>query len=332
MSTPRQARRPRHRPSLLGDEGGSFVVLEAVLVAMLVLTAILFFTTVQRPSSGQDQGGLDLAQVSADTLRALQVRTFVIGNGPGGTPCTGITGESMTLEALLTNVSRGEPCTRLTLSTFMTQVLPVGARYSLRLNNGVQPLEVLATTSGATVHGGRVTEVPLLPSWTTYRNSTTGLLANRVYPGQILDATSASYFPLVNPSSVYLCFASPSGATTTPTGATWASHWKTTPTATTDHKTQTSQVPLDLPLGRWRVSNVAAVNDASGVPRCATTVPACLPTPTATPACVTYVEVVRPECVIAPSSSADCGAATLPFNGINPFHAYGLQLAVWFGA
>src|SRR5687767_2555861 len=77
MEPPRRRSQPWLRVRRFGDDDrGSFMVLEAILVALLVLTAILFLTSVQRPSTGTDQGGLDLAQVSADTLSILRVRTF----------------------------------------------------------------------------------------------------------------------------------------------------------------------------------------------------------------------------------------------------------------
>src|SRR5688572_11526763 len=128
---PRQPVRPRLRLRRLGDdERGSFMVLEAILVALLVLTAILFITSVQRPSTGADQGGLDLGQVAADTLSILQVRSF---NGDAfDTWITDLAQGDSATGCLATAPTEVACPTATAIDDFLGEVLPTGTRYSLR--------------------------------------------------------------------------------------------------------------------------------------------------------------------------------------------------------
>ena len=239
------------RGRLAQDERGSFMVLEAILVALLVLTAVLFFTSVQRPSTGTDQGGLDLAQVSADTLSILQTRSFSIG-----TPAT-----SQTLETWMTGAVGGDAATALVLQDFLDEVLPTGAGYALRLDNGVSNLTVLSSGVNAVPHGARASQLILLPAWGSFRGQ---LPTMTVEPGQVLPSSDTRY-NLVNPAGTLQCYQSPAGHTTSPdsngNGAdTWASRWKATLGAVSwkDPKVDDSgvnqQVPRDLPYGIWKVS------------------------------------------------------------------------------
>jgi hypothetical protein len=246
------------RSCLADDERGSFMVLEAILVALLVLTAILFFTSVQRPSTGTDQGGLDLAQVSADTLSILQSRSFSIG-----TPAT-----SQNLETWMTGAMGGDAATSAVLLEFLDEVLPTGAGYSLRLDNGVSNLTVLSSGVNAKPHGARASQLILLPAWATYRGQ---LPTMTVEPGQVLPSTDPRY-GLVDPASTtYQCYQSPAGHSSSPdwTGDgvadSWASRWKAALGAVpwkdpkVDDSGTNQQVPRDLPYGIWKVSTGAAV-------------------------------------------------------------------------
>ncbi|MEA3165935.1 MAG: hypothetical protein QOJ26_804, partial [Thermoplasmata archaeon] len=70
--------RPARARTLETDETGAMLVVEAVLVAMLVLTAILFFISSQRPTAAEDTGGVDLATIATDTLNILETRSFQV--------------------------------------------------------------------------------------------------------------------------------------------------------------------------------------------------------------------------------------------------------------
>src|SRR5687768_9634812 len=132
MGRPERRARPWLRVRRFGeDDRGSFMVLEAILVALLVLTAVLFFTSVQRPSAGSDQGGLDLAQVSADTLAILGVRTF---NGvPASVWLTNLMHADSATGCNAAAPTAAACPTTTEIEEFLGEVLPTGSRYSLRI-------------------------------------------------------------------------------------------------------------------------------------------------------------------------------------------------------
>ena len=348
---------------LRDDERGSFVVLEAILVAMLILTAILFFTSVQRPSSGIDQGGIDLAQVSSDTLAILKVRTFTVA------------GNSQTLEGWVTNVTRGELLTVNAVHDFLEEVLPTGARYSLRLDNGVSNLTILSSGTATSPHGARASQIMLLPNWATYRNDTATLT---VTPGQVIPSTSVATYDLVKPAlggTQYQCYRAPNSFSTlrdmdtasygwitaTAGNDTWASHWRGTASSTVPWKSDvgpsSQQVPKDLPYGRWRIYTS---NTCSDTPIVVDVVPPGSRSVTATTSANSTAIVLTAgtlsdsdvgKTVVGPNldaktriaavASSTAGTLTVAATGasgtvtINPdstFLPYSLQLVVWFGA
>lgn len=255
----RAAGRPA-RPVLGRDDAGSFLVLEAILVALLVLTAIIFFTNVQRPSTGAGEGGLDLGQVASDTLSILQLRTFTVSGSP------------QTFNGWITNATRGDNATITTVDTFLKQVLPTGAHYSLRLDNGVGALQILPASTTEVPRNARAAEVATTPPWFAFRNaSVSGATMKVVHPGDVLAPSSALY-PLVT-TGTYQCYEAPNGYTTTPSGAQWRTRWQSALQAeapTTNGKDVAStlganqQVPRDLPLGKWKLSTAAAVSGHCG--------------------------------------------------------------------
>ena len=59
------------------DEAAVFQVVEAILVAVLVASTLVFFALVQKPTAAPTSPGLDLARVAGDALAILQ------GDDPG---------------------------------------------------------------------------------------------------------------------------------------------------------------------------------------------------------------------------------------------------------
>jgi hypothetical protein len=213
--------------SLGDDERGSFMVLEAILVALLVLTAILFFTSVQRPSTGTDQGGLDLAQVSADTLAILQVRTF-----NGDSFDTWITelaqGESAT-SCVATNPTAAACPQAVAIEDFLGEVLPTGARYSLRIDNGVSSLPVLPLGSTQEPHSGRAAQTVFLPAWDAYASQT--VVTDSAAPGESLTRTDHAVLSRFTDPDDLLCIKAPTGGSLTlgskgPGAVSWVSLWQ----------------------------------------------------------------------------------------------------------
>lgn len=360
MVRPRRSRTAR---PFRADLAGAFPVLEAILVAVLVLTAIIFFTSLQRPTAGSEQGGIDLAKVSADTLSILRSRTFTVGGG------------TQTMTGWVTNVTAGDAATASAVDTFLRQVLPSGSRYSLRLDNGVGSLQVLPTGTPERPFEGRASAITILPNWHTYGNQTATLT---VTPGQVVLASDASLYPLVDPASTtYRCFKSPSASSTTVDGGdadttadTWASHWQsalqaTSPTTNGKDTSATlgsaQQVPYNLPLGRWQVwggadcasgatvyvnvvppgtrsfsdatasasttlTSTAAAFTPADVGRLVTCVSGCTLTP---PVRITAVSGNQATLSSAVTVAAGNVVAVSPDSTFAP---YGLELVVWFGA
>ncbi|MEA3144262.1 MAG: hypothetical protein QOG31_1586 [Thermoplasmata archaeon] len=156
------------------DEGGAFPVVEAILVAVLVLTAILFFTSVQRPTKGAESRGQDLGQVATDTIGILQRRTFTVladpTNCPGVTPPAG----ALDFEAWVTQVMQGECTTARSVDAFLDDVLPAGSHHQLRLANGADDLVLLPppTKDPGTPQGARAAQLPFFPHWQAFAAST----------------------------------------------------------------------------------------------------------------------------------------------------------------
>lgn len=204
------------------------MVLEAILVALLVLTAILFFTSVQRPSTGTDQGGLDLAQVSADTLAILQVRTF---NGDAfGTWVTELAqGESATSCVAATPTVATCP-QAVAIEDFLGEVLPTGTRYSLRIDNGVSSLATLPLGATQEPHGGRAAQTVFLPAWDAHAPQT--LVADAAAPGEPMTrADHAVLSRFTDPDDID-CIKAPTGGgsgilgSVGPGAVNWLSIWQ----------------------------------------------------------------------------------------------------------
>src|SRR5687767_2213173 len=71
-----KGRKVRQADRLGDDDRGAFLVFEAVMSAVLIFTAILFFTGVGRPTDAAEPGGIDLGQNAADILAILKSREF----------------------------------------------------------------------------------------------------------------------------------------------------------------------------------------------------------------------------------------------------------------
>lgn len=299
----------RHGRSLGSDETGAFPVVEAILVAVIVLSAIIFFTSIQRPTTGSEVGGLDLGQFSADTLQVLEAHEFddlpypdwVTAVATGVNPATGAVDDDAAEE----------------LDDFINEVLPSGAEYSLRINNGVQAQTILPAGDLPTPNGANAAEVAFIPPWGTYAGFTA---ASTFYPGETVATTDARYtnfLTLVNPGASTRCLQDPRGQDQIRDGPdsdtsrdTWWSVWHDD--ADTDPyvgKDKDLQVPLDAPLGTWRLSSTSTCNTGTVNTNCSGAV-------------MCYVKVVARECV-SDATGTSC---------LSPFAAYGLQLVVWFGA
>jgi hypothetical protein len=141
------------------DDRGTFQVFEAVMVAVLIFTAILFFTTTARPTDPSEPGGIDLSQNAADMLDILKARTFA------GAPFADVGATDGWVTNLVQEAGKSDASspTRREIEDILSEVVPSGALYVLRLSNGVDELE-LAPGDGRTPHGARGAETYVFPT------------------------------------------------------------------------------------------------------------------------------------------------------------------------
>ena len=217
--------------SLRQDEAGSFLVVEAILVAVLILTAILFFTSVQRPLAGSEERGIDLGQVATDSLGILQRRDF------GDTAPTDP-------EGWVAKVVGGDTAKAQNVDDFVSQVLPAGTKHFVRLSNGIGTLNLLPTTSPGLPRGARAAEIPLFTHWQPgASNPLPTAAASYIVPGMPV-ASGTTAYSFTDPASLVKCIKGPNGSTVGPSGAAWASstYWQKT----------LGQVPAWALYGVWQ--------------------------------------------------------------------------------
>lgn len=101
-----------------GDEQAVFQVVEAIFVAVLVASALIFFALVQKPTPSPQGAGLDLARVAGDALGIL--------TGDASTTTTEFEKE---VAALLPTADLGE---KAAVRTSLLSTLPDGLRFLLR--------------------------------------------------------------------------------------------------------------------------------------------------------------------------------------------------------
>lgn len=203
------------------DDDGVIHVFEALLVGVLILTAILFMTALSGPTQSESSGGLDLARISADTLAILEARD------PDDVAYQHRLDE-LVAQAMQGNVAEAE--------AFLGEVLPSGTRFLLRLDNGVEPITLLPQGGAASVpRNAQAAEVFYIPDW-------------RVHAAAPGDPDPAS--EVVRHGASFTAFTAgagltaPDGSTTAPDGTSWAAWWLA-------HDASGSTVPLDVPYGLW---------------------------------------------------------------------------------
>lgn len=155
-------------------DDGAIHVVEALLAGMIILTAVLFLTNVSKPSPPAAEAGIDLEGVARDVLVVLENRPAT----PATVQCTGDTPDpacypsrldQVAGSALGYNVDAAKQTTSNSDATdFLNQVIPVGNRWLLRLDNGVEPL-VLLPASGSNVQltprAAKAAETFIMPPW-----------------------------------------------------------------------------------------------------------------------------------------------------------------------
>ncbi len=194
------------------------MVFESILVAIIILTAILFVTSLNRPSPAQSEGAVDLGRIASDTLRILQDREEP---DAAGVP---------QLDHWLDEIMKNNATAQSEADDFFAEVLPTGTRYVLRLDTGHGTMDLLPPNAAleSQPRGGRVGSALYMPNWTVHD---TMVPSETLHPGQIHD------------HSTWNCFTAPTGVTTGPDGVLWNNVWQENLTV----------VPTDIPYGIWKV-------------------------------------------------------------------------------
>ena len=118
------------------EDEGAIQVVEAILVAILVAGALIFFALAQRPSLPPGQQPSDLAGSAQDALRVMQ------GPAPG-TASDELTAQ---VRGLLSGTAD-----RTLLAAKITSLLPDGLQFSLRTDNGTGSVERLNSSVSGSV-------------------------------------------------------------------------------------------------------------------------------------------------------------------------------------
>lgn len=206
------------------DEVAAIQVVEAILVAVLVAGALIFFALAQRPSFPADSGGRDQSRVAADALALLQ------GQDPGADAAPATIDQ---LGLVLRNVFNDQP--RQVERDRIDAALPDGTMWSLRLYNGFGRLEVLASAT-----------ISVAPRETGAATAFASI--NVPGSGAVDEPRPLERAPRNLPAPPSTCTLSYNSMTTAPSGKTWLEEW--------DAWLDVRPVPRDTipdfaPFGSW---------------------------------------------------------------------------------
>ncbi len=240
------------------DDEGALHVVEALMAGTIILTAILFLSLTAAPSPSGAITGTDLSSHAVDIL-AIMSNAPPEENVADGDPETVSTWSSR-LEEIMSHGLANEA--EVTADTdYIDELVGVGNRWQLRLDNGVEPLVVMPYgTDFAQPRGAKAAERFIAPPWDANRGQCAPLGAIPLLsgspfypggPGPDLSAAGTLTSPI--PSTV-----DPNGARTGPNGVTWISWWRDNDP---DAVSTNYRVPNAAPYGMW-------VIDEGGIPNC----------------------------------------------------------------
>lgn len=236
------------------DDEGTIHVVEAVLAGVIILTAVLFLTSTSAPSPSAAQSGIDLERTSADTLRILHTRPAAdsCDADPVPDPCYTSRLEEIVSHAMgyglegadLAAMEQDQENKKAEAEAFLRQVIPVGNRFLLRLDNGEEPLDLLPTGSGVAVtpRAAKAAETFMVPQWQALAG----------------DTECDSQLPDTEPATVYVpggvgpgvadgaFLEAPTGSEVAPDGGNWTVWWR-------EQQLDDGEVPLTAPYGWWRL-------------------------------------------------------------------------------
>ncbi len=223
---PGKSEQPRR---IADDESGALPVFEAIIAGMMILTAILFLTAIGRPAPATGQGGIDLGQNAADTLSILRDRD-------ADAPLTYPDRLTEVVELAMTGDTADA-------KEFLDEIVPIGTRYLLRLDNGVEPLILLPHGSGPELNprAAQAASVLVIPDWVDNGLPSTVLPTSALSPADVIPNGHAA--DSVNAGGTAHLFA-PNGAEVMPDGTPWLTYWLSAEYVGT--------VPPNVPYGVWK--------------------------------------------------------------------------------
>jgi hypothetical protein len=233
------------------DEAAAIQVFEAIIVAVLILTAVLFFTSLQRPTQAQDSGGIDLGVLASDVLQVLTQTTFDDPANETANPAACPSDpapepdDQLLLEEWIDRIMTGGTCgaaVAADVDTFMNNVLGSGLRYAIRLDNGYEPLQLLPYQKSVVPLAARAATTYVLEDW----DFNAGQTAIDVRPGGPVPVSG------VPACAAWTDLVSPVGTATGPIANDWLAHWMEVcddPVPEAEKR-----VPPDVPYGVWTVA------------------------------------------------------------------------------
>lgn len=239
------------------DDEGALHVVEALMAGTIILTAIIFLSLTAAPSPSGAITGTDLTSHAVDILA-------IMSNAPpeesvADQAATSVSTWSSRLEEIMSHGLANEA--EVTADTdYIDELVGVGNRWQLRLDNGVEPLVVMPYgTDFAQPRGAKAAERFIAPPWGANLDdcvvfSTFPILSGSpFYPGGPgPDLSGKSWLAAPIPSTT-----DPQGARTGPDAVTWLSWWqdRDPDTVSTNYR-----VPNAAPYGWWIVSDGVTTN------------------------------------------------------------------------
>ncbi len=217
------------------------------MAAMIILLAVLFMTATTSPSPAEGQSGLDLAKVSADTLRVLQQRPPETDIAPNPDPTVAARPYPSRLDELVDEVLKG---TDLTANeALMRELVPAGNRYQLRIDNGVDHLVILPVDTDFTTQprAAKAAETFIVPRWQD--NSLLLADCNLLHPPATVHTPGGDGPLTLLPTDT---LTAPNGMTTMLDGRTWMSWWTA---ALADDGLASDKIPRAALYGWWMYNN-----------------------------------------------------------------------------
>jgi hypothetical protein len=212
-------------------EQASFPVFEAVLVAIIIFAAMLFLTSLQRPTQDHESLGVDLGRGAQDMLDILEQKNFTVG------------GQVLGFEQWMNKTLQGDAATKDEVHAFIKEVLK-GNRYALRLDNGVEPMHLLPPGNPPAPRAGRGATTFFLPNWTDF--------AGQVYLRNATPGQPMGFNPCDGGADDFTSLKAPNNATNGPTGTPWAGWWCANAPKNDAGVAQTDRAPLTAMPGPWR--------------------------------------------------------------------------------